>query len=591
MIRFLTPWLFDNESKKSPRLNCEPAPATLRIAFIVCPWPVWHPDCPIHVFGVPVLCLMTNLTQLESEAIESRAATVVDKSAVAGQKPLMGRLRDGLRLVFSFPAMLIVLLAGLVFAFARHGVGDPDIWWHLRNAQYLFIRHQFLRVDLYSFTVIGKPWVNPEWLAEVPYYLGWRVLGQSGILGLTVVILTSIFFGLVYLCWLQNRNVKATLIACYLAVLLATVNFGPRTILFGYADLVLLLIILERFRLRGSGPLWLVPLLFCLWINTHGSWSLGLVVFGIVIAGGLVEGQWGKIEAIRWLPSQLRKLLVAFGASIAALFVNPYGYRLVFYPLDLAFRQRLNISHVAEWVSVDFHNARGKIVLILIVALLLTALLSGYRWQLYELALLLFGLYSGLTYTRFLFLLAILAAPLLANVLAGIVPHYRREIDKPVLNAVLMAATIVLIVRGFPSKAQLSRTISRGYPADVLPYLRSHPPSGPVLNYYNWGGYLIWKDRKFKDFVDSRVDVFEYSGVFQDYIDLIGLENPQAVLDKYGIRYVLFPRNDPLTYVLEQSPRWKVVFRGNPGMLLERVGQTPKPALPSASVSKSALAW
>ena len=66
------------------------------------------------------------------------------------------------------------------------------------------------------------------------------------------------------------------------------------------------------------------------------------------------------MDAEPWSPSQIRKLVVTGLASAAALFVNPFGARLVFYPFDLAFRQKLNISHVAEWVSVDFHDMRGK---------------------------------------------------------------------------------------------------------------------------------------------------------------------------------------------------------------------------------------
>ena len=54
-------------------------------------------------------------------------------------------------------------------------------------------------------------------------------------------------------------------------------------------------------------------------------------------------------------------------ASAAALFVNPYGWRLVFYPLDLALRQKMNIAHVAEWVSINFHDMRGKLVLVLLL--------------------------------------------------------------------------------------------------------------------------------------------------------------------------------------------------------------------------------
>jgi hypothetical protein len=441
----------------------------------------------------------------------------------------------------------------------------------MRNAEYLLTHHQLPRQDFYSFTVAGHAWINHEWLAEVPYYLAWRAGGLWGIKTLELVLLEAIFLGLLHLATKVSGNVKSALVACYFSVFLAVVSFGPRTILFGYAYLIVLLVILERFRRLGHAPLWLIPPLFCLWANTHGSWSLGLIVFGLIAAAGLVEGQWGRVKAERWTPSQLRKLVVTGLATVAALFVNPFGYHLVFYPFDMAFRQPLNIAHVAEWVSVDFHEPRGKVVLVLLVGLLLSALLRDCRWALAELGLMLFAMYSGLTYIRFLFFLGIVAAPLLAKIL-DFIPPYRPEIDKPLLNAIFIGVMVAAMVRYYPTKSGLEVAVAREYPAEMLPFLKTHALDGPMLNDYLWGGYLGWNDRNRKVFIDSRVDMFEYTGVFKDYLDLMGLKQPQSILDKYKIRYVLFPPDEPLTYVLEHDRGWKVVTRNQVSVLFERVG-------------------
>jgi hypothetical protein len=496
-----------------------------------------------------------------------------------------------LQVVFSFPALLVSVIAVTVFVICRNGLSDPDIWWHLRNAEYLFTNLKLPRADMYSFTVIGHPWINHEWGAEIPYYLAWRLGGLAGIKLLSVLLLEIIFLGLLYFCWKQSGNIKAAALACFPAIFLGSVSFGPRTILFGYLYLVILLILLDRFRSRGKGSLWMLPPLFCLWINTHGSWSLGLIVFGIIVASGMVDGRWGRVEATRWSPGQLHQLLWTMGASVAALFVNPYGYRLVLYPLMMPFRVKLGIAHVAEWVSVDFHDFRGKVVLILIVALLLAALADRHTWKLHEVGLVLFGMYSGFTYIRFLFLFGILIAPLVAKFL-DFLPPYRPEIDKRPLNALLMAGCLIFMVRGFPSSAELGQSIDKDYPAEVLPYLESHPPAGPTLNAYLWGGYLGWKDHDFRDFVDSRVDIFEDAGVFKDYIDLIELKNPSAILNKYGIRYVLFPPGEPLSLVLEHDPSWKVAYSGAMSTVFERVGSVPeREGKPDASRAATARPW
>ena len=492
--------------------------------------------------------------------------------------------RGTLRAGTSFLAVLTLVLIGMQFIFSlrRPDMNDPDIWWHMRNAESLLQHHQFPRIDTYSFTVAGHPWINHEWLSEIPYYFAYKWFGLVGLKTTCFLLFDAIMLFLLYLCFQESRNFKASVTVCYFATFLATVSFGPRTILFGYLYLVLLLIVLHRFRTSGRAPLWTVPILFLLWANTHGSWSLGLIIFFLFVAGGLVYGSWGRVEAVRWSPRQLRQLAMTGAASVAALFVNPFGWRLVYYPFDMAFKQNLNIAHVAEWVSVDFHEVRGKLVMLLILGLVAGVLFRNRRWNLSELLMLLFALYSGLTYIRFLVLLGIVAAPVLAKML-DFFPLYHPAAETPKVNGAVIVALLGLMVYFYPRESTVRASLQETYPSGVLAYLNAHPPSGNVLNYYLWGGYLEWHEPSVKTFVDSRVDIFEYAGVFKDYLDLLGADlaqhRPDAILDKYQIRYVLFPPADSknplhtggnLVYTLQQDPHWKTIYKDNVSVLLER---------------------
>ena len=91
-----------------------------------------------------------------------------------------------------------------------------------------------------------------------------------------------------------------------------------------------------------------------------------------------------------------------------------------------------------------------------------------------------------------------------------------------------------------------------------------------MVNYYLWGGYLNWKDPNLKVFIDGRADIFEYSGVFKDYLSLLTLDQPDAVLDKYRAQYVLFPHHDPFTSFMEHDARWRTVYSDQLCVLLER---------------------
>src|SRR5437588_6308458 len=216
---------------------------------------------------------------IQIEAAEPGVLAARSDEQVSGDPMKFGSGPKGwLRAGTSFLAVLTLVLIGIQFIFAlyRRDLDDPDIWWHMRNAQHLLQSHHFPNADTYSFTVAGHPWINHEWLAEIPYYFAYHTFGLVGLKALYFSLLTTIFLLLLYLCYQGSRNFKASVTACYFGTFLATISFGPRTILFGYVYLVVLLIILEKFRRRGDAPLWAIPPLFCLWINTHGSWSIGL---------------------------------------------------------------------------------------------------------------------------------------------------------------------------------------------------------------------------------------------------------------------------------------------------------------------------
>src|ERR1700746_3821450 len=110
---------------------------------------------------------------IQVEASEPIVLPVTTAYQVSGDPLNFGSgPRGWLRAGTSFLAVLTLILIGLQFIFTlyKRDLNDPDIWWHIRNAQYLFQNHQLPRADVYSFTVPGHPWINHEWLAEIPYY-------------------------------------------------------------------------------------------------------------------------------------------------------------------------------------------------------------------------------------------------------------------------------------------------------------------------------------------------------------------------------------------------------------------------------------
>jgi len=90
---------------------------------------------------------------------------------------------------------------------------DPDIWWHLRNAQTLLTTHHFIRQDTYSFTTFCQSWINPEWLAEIPYYLAFRVFAERGVFLVMLLAVELIIAGVLLLCYRRSGHISASWLA------------------------------------------------------------------------------------------------------------------------------------------------------------------------------------------------------------------------------------------------------------------------------------------------------------------------------------------------------------------------------------------
>ncbi len=492
----------------------------------------------------------------------------ISEASQAAAPAMTFRWTELLRSTFSFPVMCMVLLSTVIFEICVKQFAEPDIWWHLRDAQNLIEYHSFSRIDTYSFTAAGLSRPNFEWLSEVPYYLAFKTWGLQGLLLVSIVVSVLIFAGVYYLCCRSGADCKDAVIVTLLAIFLGTVSIGPRMLLLGWLCMVALLLLLDQYRRTGRG-LWLIPPLFLLWINLHGSWAFGIVVLGIFVLSGLVEGEWGLVVARRWNRSQLRNLLLVGAASFALLFVNPFGYKLVLYPFEVALRQQIAVQHVEEWQPLDLSTATGKLALLVIFALLASALFSRRRWRLDEVLVTGFALWTALSHGRFVFFLGLVIAPLLALRLHLFTP-YERERDKPWLNASVIAGVLVVLFLSFPSTALLQQKVDEKFPTAALAFVRQHQLSGRVFNQYHWGGYMEWNTPELKSFIDGRADVFVANGVFNDYGKASNIVEPLEILDKYRIDYVLLQRNRPLTYVLEHSMAWHPIYSDQVAVVFAR---------------------
>src|SRR5689334_21056571 len=90
-----------------------------------------------------------------------------------------------------------VYVFAFAFLLASRQLTDGDFWWHLKTGEYILKHFSIPRVDFYSFTTPGKPWVAHEWLSEVIFYFLYSHFGFNLLIFLFTV-LTVVAFWVVF---------------------------------------------------------------------------------------------------------------------------------------------------------------------------------------------------------------------------------------------------------------------------------------------------------------------------------------------------------------------------------------------------------
>ena len=482
------------------------------------------------------------------------------------------------RKVFSFHTFLAaLLLAGAyvgTFTNIHHTASSPshplrwvesDTLWHIAVGDLILKTHTWPTHDIYSFTVHGSPWIAYEWLGEVLMSLAWRAGNLHGLAVLMMVIISATILSLFYYAFLGSRNAKSAFAATAVLLPLAAISWTMRPQLLGYVFLIVTLIVLKRYREGLKGSIWILPLIFLLWTNTHGTFVLGFGVLGIYWLSGLREIRLGDLYSRRWTPGERQQLELIALLCLVASVITPYGTQLAAYPLEMAGSQPMIIKIVQEWQPLSFSASYGKLFVVLILGFWVLIAMRRMRIRLEDMALLLIATVETFMHARFMVLFVPVFAPLLAEAITPWFPPYDEAKDHPFLNFALVGLIIAAMVEFFPSNARLRHQLVGEMPSGAVQYLHAHPDLRPTFNYFFWGGFLILnRGPAGKVFIDGRLDIYEYSGVLADYMAIVSLQpDVEMLLKKYHVRSCLIPPQSPLAILLDSSPRWHRVYRGN----------------------------
>ena len=414
------------------------------------------------------------------------------------------------------------------------------MFWSLTAGQSILAHHALFGVNAFTYTEPHRRWVADEWGSEVVLASLYKVFGSWAFNLFAIGTGTlSLVCTRAYVRALGARGVRVAVITVLLAIGIFSVITQDRGLSFSLIWVPLELLLLTKARQNPRWLLGLLPLFVC-WVNTHGSILLVLLIIGIEWAWSLAPqrlvdtlGGTGRST----FPRQLG--LAAVGALVASC-LSPYGPALLRYDLGVSLNSQIG-QYIEEWASPDFHSIPVLVTFCVPLVVLVLAFRSR-RLALLEASMTIMLALATLHATRFVVYLFIAACGLAATlpVRRAWSPRGRR-----VMGALGISAMIILLAApSVPAGSVTSDT-----PVAAFNYLSAHP--GRVFTEYAWGDYSILRHRD--TFADGRTDYFS-GNVLTEFFDVTNLTvNPDAVLSRYDVSYVVWKLDSPLGLYLRTT--------------------------------------
>ncbi len=154
---------------------------------------------------------------------------------------------------------------------------DSDTYWHIAAGKWIIANNAFPRVDIYSFTKAGEPWISTSWLAQVLYGEAFELAGWAGPI---VLAATCIAATIALLTFILSRRIPWTyaVIIALAALTLSTHHLFARPHVLALPVMVAWVNGLVSASESREAPSFRLLPLMALWANLHGGYIFGLAL-------------------------------------------------------------------------------------------------------------------------------------------------------------------------------------------------------------------------------------------------------------------------------------------------------------------------
>jgi hypothetical protein len=512
-----------------------------------------------------------------------------------------------------------------------------DFGTHIAIGRHIWETWKINDLEFLNYTALGVMNYYHEWGFQFLLYAVYSAGGAVGVSVFLWLAVCCVFFLIYRSCVLRGADPLIAVLAIFCFSGFLRIRIQPRPEILTYLLIAISVYVFSEYYFGTRKKLaYLFPLLMLLWGNVHGSYLIGLILWGVFFADALAraavkkELAWDRLKA--WAGPQL--LIGALGLAFCG--ISPDGYSMLLMPLRVLSRDQAggglqatfsSISELTPVKGTGFYVYYKAAALIASFALVLGA--WGRRVYLLDLLLAIMAFKGAWDSARAISMIGLFLSPGISLQMTGFLERLReryrgdagsrtvrgkesgsrgrREAGESrkgakgrgvsgaetvragrewVRRIAIGAIAAILVGFGAAGHSFSFRQLEFGigitthkFSFPAVEFLRKNPIPGDMFNFFDIGGFLDWQlyppTRTFIDGRAIRQDVFQEHQVVTG-----GLPGWEKVLQKYGITYFVLKGMDssgsvlPIVPVLANDPNWALVFAD--GLFLVFVRNTPE---------------
>jgi len=485
----------------------------------------------------------------------------------------------------AFWSSLALAAIAFILYYPNH-FGDYDIWWHLKYGEH-FVSNTTWLIDhtQFSWTETDGSWKYVTWIGSSLLFLIHKAFGFAGLHLLQYFILASMGGMLYVFCRISGIKFGPAHIG---ALLLSLAAMNPTAIFIKPELFTIVLFSLTVFiyfvaKNHNAKLFYLYPLLFLLWVNTHGAFLIGLMFLAALVLLETVDLfllKTNPLSTAAW-----RTLLISSLLSLAATCINPYGPSYVIETVVrlaggggdmsalMAYTERW--KHLFPKVYAFRRTNTAWALIIMEAAAIIVFIRAFVNKRIIDVTLI------GVNVLFFFFAMTMSRAILYFPPIFLFTLFYllqRSDSKRP--SGV--ASTIGIIVTIAVSAIILYNTTYQNIymswfgsmaddftPGKATAVLKESGFPGPVFNDYLCGGYMIYAAYpQYKVFIDPRHRPYESTGVWDDFVSLRKNANGKefhAFMQKYPFKTAMINHLHyvDLAILFLRSTEWQMVYVDN----------------------------